>query len=134
VAAGGFYGPPSTHLSVYQGDVMQKIEAVIRPERLDDVKTALDEIGLHGITVTEVRGAGQQRGYVHRYRGAEYRVNLLEKVKLETVVSDEQLEEAIDAIIKAGRTGEVGDGKIFVIPVGDAVRVRTGDRGAAAIK
>ena len=113
---------------------MQKIEAVIRPERLDDVKTALDEIGLHGITVTEVRGAGQQRGYVHRYRGAEYRVNLLEKVKLETVVSDEQLEEAIDAIIKAGRTGEVGDGKIFVIPVGDAVRVRTGDRGAAAIK
>jgi nitrogen regulatory protein P-II 1 len=113
---------------------MQKIEAVIRPERLDDVKTALDEIGLHGITVTEVRGAGQQRGYVHRYRGAEYRVNLLEKVKLETVVTDDQLEEAIDAIVKAGRTGEVGDGKIFVIPVGDAVRVRTGDRGNAAIK
>jgi nitrogen regulatory protein P-II 1 len=113
---------------------MQKIEAVIRPERLDDVKTALDEIGLHGITVTEVRGAGQQRGYVHRYRGAEYRVNLLEKVKLETVVSDDQLEEAIETIVKAGRTGEVGDGKIFVIPVGDAVRVRTGDRGNAAIK
>ena len=113
---------------------MQKIEAVIRPERLDDVKTALDEIGLHGITVTEVRGAGQQRGYVHRYRGAEYRVNLLEKVKLETVVSDDQLEEAIDTIVKAGRTGEVGDGKIFVIPVGDAVRVRTGERGNAAIK
>ena len=113
---------------------MQKIEAVIRPERLDDVKTALDEIGLHGITITEVRGAGQQRGYVHRYRGAEYRVNLLEKVKLETVVTDDQLEEAIDAIVKAGRTGEVGDGKIFVIPVGDAVRVRTGDRGNAAIK
>jgi nitrogen regulatory protein P-II 1 len=113
---------------------MQKIEADIRPERLDDVKTALDEIGLHGITITEVRGAGQQRGYVHRYRGAEYRVNLLEKVKLETVVSDDQLEEAIDVIVKAGRTGEVGDGKIFVIPVGDAVRVRTGDRGSAAIK
>ena len=113
---------------------MQKIEAVIRPERLDDVKTALDEIGLHGITITEVRGAGQQRGYVHRYRGAEYRVNLLEKVKLETVVSDDQLEEAIDTIVKAGRTGEVGDGKIFVIPVGDAVRVRTGERGNAAVK
>ena len=113
---------------------MQKIEAVIRPERLDDVKTALDEIGLHGITVSEVRGAGQQRGYVHRYRGAEYRVNLLEKVKLETVVPDDQLEEAIDVIVKSGRTGEVGDGKIFVIPVGDAVRVRTGERGDAAVK
>ncbi len=113
---------------------MVKIEAVIRPEKLDDVKSALDEIGVSGITVMEVRGAGQQRGYVHRYRGAEYRVNLLEKVKLEAVVPDAQLDAAIDAIVTVGRTGEVGDGKIFLIPIADAVRVRTGERGEAAIQ
>lgn len=112
---------------------MVKIEAVIRPERLDDVKAALDEIGIHGITVQEVRGAGQQRGYVHRYRGAEYRVNLLEKIKLETVVADAKVDEAVEVIVTAGRTGEVGDGKIFLIPVSDAIRVRTGDRGETAI-
>jgi nitrogen regulatory protein P-II 1 len=114
-------------------EAMVKIEAIIRPERLDDVKSGLDEIGIHGITVQEVRGAGQQRGYVHRYRGAEYRVNLLEKIKLETVVADSQVDEAIQVIVTAGRTGEVGDGKIFLIPVTDAVRVRTGERGEAAI-
>jgi nitrogen regulatory protein P-II 1 len=113
---------------------MVKIEAVIRPDRLDDVKTALDEIGVTGITVMEVRGAGQQRGYVHRYRGAEYVVNLLEKVKLETVVPDALVELAVGTIVEAGRTGEVGDGKIFLIPVSDAVRVRTGERGEAAIR
>jgi len=113
---------------------MVKIEAVIRPERLDDVKSGLDEIGIHGITVMEVRGAGQQRGYVHRYRGAEYRVNLLEKIKLETVVTEEQVDEAVQVIVNSGRTGEVGDGKIFLIPVSDAVRVRTGERGESAIR
>jgi len=113
---------------------MVKIEAVIRPEKLDDVKAGLDELGIHGITIMEVRGAGQQRGYVHRYRGAEYRVNLLDKVKLETVVPDSLVEEAVEVIVKAGRTGEVGDGKIFLIPVVDAVRVRTGERGEAAIR
>lgn len=113
---------------------MVKIEAVIRPEKLDDVKSALDEIGVSGITVMEVRGAGQQRGYVHRYRGAEYRVNLLEKVKIEAVVPDTLLDAAIDAIVTVGRTGEVGDGKIFLIPIADAVRVRTGERGEAAIQ
>src|SRR5579862_8318073 len=112
---------------------MTKIEAIIRPELLDDVKTGLDEIGIHCITVMEVRGAGKQRGYVHRYRGAEYRVNLLEKVKLETVVPDSMVETAVEVIVKAGRTGEVGDGKIFLIPVSDAIRVRTGDRGEAAV-
>ena len=112
---------------------MVKIEAIIRPEKLDEVKAALDEIGIHGITVMEVRGAGQQRGYVHRYRGAEYRVNLLEKVKLETVVPQHLVEMAVEAIVRSGRTGEVGDGKIFLLPVGDAVRVRTGDRGEQAI-
>jgi nitrogen regulatory protein P-II 1 len=113
---------------------MIKIEAIVRPERLDEVKTALDEIGVTGITVMEVRGAGQQRGYVHRYRGAEYRVNLLEKVKLETVVPDGLVEQAVEVIVATGRTGEVGDGKIFLIPISDAVRVRTGERGEAAIR
>ncbi len=113
---------------------MVKIEAIIRPEKLDEVKTGLDEIGIHGITVVEVRGAGQQRGYVHRYRGAEYRVNLLDKVKLETVVPDGMVEEAVETILRTGRTGEVGDGKIFLLPVSDAVRVRTGERGEAAIR
>jgi len=112
---------------------MVKIEAVIRPDKLDDVKTGLDEIGVTGITVMEVRGAGQQRGYVHRYRGAEYRVNLLEKIKLETVVPEGLVEQTVQTIVTAGRTGEVGDGKIFLIPVADAVRVRTGERGEAAI-
>lgn len=113
---------------------MVKIEAVIRPDKLDDVKTGLDEIGVHGITVSEVRGAGQQRGYVHRYRGAEYRVNLLEKIKLETVVPDALVDQAVEVIVTCGRTGEVGDGKIFLIPITDAVRVRTGERGEAAIR
>jgi nitrogen regulatory protein P-II 1 len=112
---------------------MTKIEAVIRPDRLDEVKAALDEIGIHGITITEVRGAGAQRGYVHRYRGAEYRVNLLEKIKLETVIPDTLVDQAVDVIIASGRTGEVGDGKIFLIPITDAIRVRTGERGEAAI-
>lgn len=110
---------------------MTKIEAVIRPDRLDVVK---DEIGVNGITVSEVRGAGRQLGYVHRYRGAEYRVNLLEKVKIETVVPDNIVDEAVQIILAEGRTGEVGDGKIFLIPVSDAVRVRTGERGEAAIR
>lgn len=112
---------------------MFKIEAVLRPEKLDDVKAGLDEIGVTGITVTEVRGAGQQRGYVHRYRGAEYRVNLLEKVKIETIIPDRLVDQVLETIIAAGRTGEVGDGKIFVIPVADAVRVRTGEHGEPAI-
>lgn len=112
---------------------MVKIEAVLRPDRIEDVKAALDEIGVRGITLTEVRGAGQQRGYVHRYRGAEYRVSLLDKVKLETVVPEALVEQAVETIVAAGRTGEVGDGKIFLIPVVDAVRVRTGERGEAAV-
>lgn len=112
---------------------MVKIEAIIRPNKLDDVKTALDDIGVSGITVTEVRGAGQQRGYVHRYRGAEYVVNLLDKMKLEVVVADAKVDQVVDVIVAAGRTGEVGDGKIFLIPVADAVRVRTGERGELAV-
>jgi nitrogen regulatory protein P-II 1 len=110
------------------------IEAVIRPERLEDVKAALDEIGITGLTVVEVRGSGKQRGYVHRYRGAEYRVNLLEKVRVEAVITDQDMDRVVEAIVTAARTGEVGDGKIFLFPVIDAVRVRTGERGESAIQ
>src|SRR5262249_36510419 len=111
-----------------------KIEAVVRPDRLDEVKAALDGLGIHGLTVAEVRGAGQQRGYVHHYRGAEYRVNLIDKVKIETVVPDAVVDEAVAAIVGAARTGEIGDGKVFLFPVQDAVRVRTGERGEGAIR
>jgi len=112
---------------------MVKIEAVVRPDRLEEVKASLDGLGIHGITVSEVRGAGQQKGYTHHYRGAEYRVSLIEKIKIETVVPDAVAEEAVAAIVAAARTGEIGDGKVFLFPVGDAVRVRTGERGEAAI-
>ena len=113
---------------------MVKIEAIVRPERLDEVKSALDELGITGLTITEVRGSGKQRGYVHHYRGAEYTVNLLDKIKIETVIADSQVDPAVDAIARAARTGEVGDGKIFISPVSDAVRVRTGERGEAAVR
>jgi nitrogen regulatory protein P-II 1 len=111
-----------------------KIEAIVRPDRLDEVKSALDELGVTGLTIIEVRGSGKQRGYVHHYRGAEYTVNLLDKVKIETVIPDSQVDDVIQAITTAARTGEVGDGKIFVFPVADAVRVRTGERGEAAVR
>jgi nitrogen regulatory protein P-II 1 len=118
----------------YGGDGVTKLEIIIRPERMEEVKAALDEIGVTGITVTDVRGAGRQRGYVQHYRGAEYQVSLLDKVKIETIVPDDKVEEAVAAIQAAARTGEVGDGKIFLFPVGDAVRVRTGERGEAAVR
>lgn len=113
---------------------MVKIEAIVRPERLDEVKSALDELGITGLTITEVRGSGKQRGYVHHYRGAEYTVNLLDKIKIETVLPESALESAIEAIAQAARTGEVGDDKIFVFPVADAIRVRTGERGESAVR
>ncbi|MFA4029855.1 MAG: hypothetical protein GDYSWBUE_001164 [Candidatus Fervidibacterota bacterium] len=112
---------------------MKMIHAIIRPHKLHEVKEALEEIGITGMTVIEVRGAGKQRGLVERYRGAEYTIDLISKVKLEVVVRDEQVEEAIEAIIRAARTGEIGDGKIFITPVEEAIRVRTGDRGTDAI-
>ena len=112
---------------------MTKIECILRPERFEDVNEALEEIGVVGITVTEVRGRGRQRGYVERYRGMEYQVRLLPKMKLEVVVPDEQVEPVVTAISEAGRTGEVGDGKIFTFRIDDAVRIRTGERGEAAL-
>lgn len=113
---------------------MKKIEAIIRPEKLTDVKDALDDLGLHGMNFTQVTGRGSQRGIVHQGRGGEtVTVDLLPKVKLEIVVSDIAVERAIDAIIAAARTGNIGDGKIFVYPVETAVRVRTGERGDVAV-
>lgn len=112
---------------------MIKIEAIIRPQRIDEVKAALDDIGVTGMTVTEVRGAGQQKGYTQHYRGAEYTVNLIQKLKLEIVASDDEVERIVQAIIGAARTGEIGDGKIFLYPVSDAIRIRTDERGPDAV-
>lgn len=112
---------------------MKKIEAVIKPFKLDDVKDALHEVGVSGITVTEVKGFGRQKGHTELYRGAEYVIDFLPKVKVEVVVEDVLVENVIEAITQAARTGRIGDGKIFVLPIEEAVRIRTGDRGADAI-
>ena len=112
---------------------VKKIEAVIKPFKLDDVKDALHEIGVSGITVTEVKGFGRQKGHTELYRGAEYVIDFLPKVKVEVVVEDVLVENVIEAITQAARTGRIGDGKIFVLPVDEAVRIRTGDRGTDAI-
>ena len=112
---------------------MKKIEAIIKPFKLDEVKEALQEVGIQGITVTEAKGFGRQKGHTELYRGAEYVVDFLPKVKIEIVVADNQLEPAIEAIQKAARTGRIGDGKIFVLDVQEAIRIRTGETGADAI-
>ncbi len=112
---------------------MTKIEVIIRPEKLEELQHQLEELGFAGMTVTEVRGAGRQAGYVERYRGMEYRVRLLPKLKVELVVGDEQSEEVIKTIRAACQTGEVGDGKIFLTRIDDAVRIRTGERGGDAL-
>ena len=112
---------------------MKKIEAIINPFKLDEVKDALVEIGIGGMTVTEVRGFGQQKGHTEIYRGTEYVIDFLPKVKIEVVVKDEDVEKVIETIMKAAQTGRVGDGKIFVIPVEEVVRIRTGERGEQAI-
>jgi nitrogen regulatory protein P-II 1 len=112
---------------------MKKIEAIIKPFKLDEVKEALQEVGIQGITVTEAKGFGRQKGHTELYRGAEYVVDFLPKVKIEIVVGDSQLEAAIEAIQKAARTGRIGDGKIFVLDVQQAIRIRTGETGADAI-
>jgi len=113
---------------------MVKIEAIVRPTKLDDVKAALDDLGLTGITVSHVMGSGRQRGRTTHYRGQEYVVNLLDKVKIETVVPDEKLDAVMNAIADAAGTGEIGDGKIFVYKVDDAMRIRTRETGETAVK
>jgi len=112
---------------------MKKIEAVIKPFKLDEVREALSEIGVTGLTVTEVKGFGRQKGHTELYRGAEYVVDFLPKVKLEVVIADSLLERAVETIIEAARTGKIGDGKIFVSPVEQVVRIRTGESGETAI-
>ena len=112
---------------------MKKIEAIIKPFKLDEVKEALQEVGVQGITVTEAKGFGRQKGHTELYRGAEYVVDFLPKVKIEIVIPEAQLEVAVEAIQKAARTGRIGDGKIFVLNVEEAIRIRTGETGADAI-
>lgn len=112
---------------------MKKIEAIIKPFKLDDVKDALQEIGLAGITITEARGFGRQKGHTELYKGAEYVVDFLPKIKIEVVVEDKMVDKTVDAIVHAARTGKIGDGKIFVSPIEDAIRIRTGERGNSAI-
>jgi len=112
---------------------MKKIEAVIKPFKLDEVKEALHGIGIQGMTVTEVKGFGRQKGHTELYRGAEYVVDFLPKVKLEVAVADELLEKAVDAIVQAANTGRIGDGKIFVFDVEETIRIRTGEQGPDAV-
>lgn len=113
---------------------MIKVEALIRPQKLEEVKTALSEIGIKGMTVTEVRGSGKQKGFTQHYRGAEYTVNLLQKLKIEIVVTDNEAHVVANAIATAARTGEIGDGKIFLIPVAEVIRIRTGEEGEVALQ
>ena len=112
---------------------MKKLEAIIKPFKLDEVKEALQEVGLQGITVTEAKGFGRQKGHTELYRGAEYVVDFLPKIKLELLLEDDKALRAADLIESVARTGRIGDGKIFVLPVDDVIRIRTGERGAEAI-
>ncbi len=112
---------------------MKKIEAIIRPHKLDEVREALLEAGFRGMSVTEVKGFGRQKGHTEVYRGSEYHIDFLPKVKLELIVPDDQVEHALATIIKLAKTGQVGDGKIFVLPVNDAIRVRTAESGDGAL-
>ncbi|MCF3175753.1 MULTISPECIES: P-II family nitrogen regulator [Streptomyces] len=112
---------------------MKLITAVIKPHRLDEVKDALQAFGVHGLTITEASGYGRQRGHTEVYRGAEYTVDLVPKIRVEVLVEDADAEELVDVIVKAARTGKIGDGKVWSIPVDDAVRVRTGERGPDAL-
>ena len=118
---------------IYRGVVMKKIEAVVKPFKLDEVREALSAIGVTGLTVTEVKGFGRQKGHTELYRGAEYVVDFLPKVKVEVVVADKLADQAIEAIVKSARTGKIGDGKIFVTTVEQVIRIRTGETDEAAV-
>src|SRR6201991_4034737 len=113
---------------------MKKIEAIIKPFKMEDVKEALSEIGVEGMTVSEVKGFGRQKGHTEIYRGSEYTVDFLPKVKFEIVVPDDRADKAVEVIVKSAKTGKIGDGKVFVIPWSDAIRIRTEERGDAAVK
>jgi nitrogen regulatory protein P-II 1 len=112
---------------------LKKIEAIIKPFKLEEVKEALDAIGIRGITVSEVKGFGRQKGHTELYRGAEYVVDFLPKIKLELVLPDEMIDKAVEAIIGSAKTGRIGDGKIFIFPLDEAIRIRTGEKGEEAV-
>ena len=112
---------------------MKKIEAIIKPFKLEEVKESLDAVGIKGITVSEVKGFGRQKGHTELYRGAEYVVDFLPKIKIEIILPDELVEKAVDAIINSAKTGRIGDGKIFVLPLEEVIRIRTGEKGEEAI-
>jgi nitrogen regulatory protein PII len=112
---------------------MKKVEAIIKPFKLEEVKEALKDIGITGMTVTEVKGFGRQKGHTEIYRGSEYTVDFLPKVKIELAVSDAQVKQVVDLIVKAARTGKIGDGKVFISPLEDAIRIRTDERGDQAV-
>ena len=112
---------------------MKKIEAIIKPFKLNEVKQALNELGIQGMTVAEVKGFGRQKGHTEIYRGSEYTVDFLPKIKVETVVADNQLRAAVDAIVKAAKTGKIGDGKVFISSLEEAIRIRTDERGDSAV-
>ncbi len=123
----------NSELLTNKGGQMKKIEAIIKPFKLDEVKNALTKIGVQGMTVTEVKGFGRQKGHTEVYRGAEYRIDFLPKVKIELITSDEMATQAIETIERAAKTGKIGDGKIFISPVEEVIRIRTGERGKDAI-
>ena len=112
---------------------MKKIEAIVKPFKLDEVREALSEVGVTGLTVTEVKGFGRQKGHTELYRGSEYTVDFLPKVKIEVVVPDDRAEKVVSTIVQAAKTGSIGDGKVFVLPIAESIRIRTGERGEAAI-
>jgi nitrogen regulatory protein PII len=112
---------------------MKKIEAIIKPFKMEDVKEALSEIGIEGMTVSEVKGFGRQKGHTEIYRGSEYTVDFLPKVKFEIVLADDRVQRAVDAIVQSAKTGKIGDGKVFILPIEDAYRIRTEERGESAI-
>jgi nitrogen regulatory protein P-II 1 len=112
---------------------MKKIEAIIKPHKLEEVKEALNEIGIKGMTVTEIKGYGRQKGHKEIYRGAEYQVDFMPKVKIEIVVEKDQADHVVETIVKSARTGKIGDGKIFILPVEEVIRIRTGEQGTEAI-
>jgi len=112
---------------------MRKVEAIVKPFKLDEVKEALNEIGIQGITVSEVKGFGRQKGHTELYRGAEYVVDFIPKIKMEIIVSDDMVEQVVNTIAEAAKTGRIGDGKIFVTPIDDVMRIRTGERGEDAL-
>ncbi len=125
--------PNNSRIFNKRQSLMKKIEAIIKPFKLDEIKEALQDVGLQGITVVEAKGFGRQKGHTELYRGAEYVVDFLPKVKIELVVEDSQMEAAVEAIQKAAHTGRIGDGKIFISSIEEAIRIRTGEKGAEAI-